>query len=121
MQGFVSNKDAEGVGDKGDPMEGLLYQLFVATSERADMAALAQVLSVDVGKMTEAVSIACRLGFGTNISAPSLRLCQLLNITCSISPPWTQRIPCSSFTHRHVPGQLDLTVRRVVLAVLGGT
>ncbi len=70
-QGFVSNKDAEAGGDKGDPMEGLLYQLFVATSERADMAALAQLLSVDVGRMTQAVSIACRLGFGTNISAPS--------------------------------------------------
>ena len=61
----MSNKDSDTTGERGDPIEGLLYAIFVATTERSDVASLADVLSVDLAKLQEAVSIACRLGFGT--------------------------------------------------------
>jgi len=61
----VSNKDSDVSGEKGDPIEALLYATFVASTERADVASLAEVLNVDLAKLQEAVSIACRLGFGT--------------------------------------------------------
>ena len=66
MQGFVSNKDSDEEG-KGDPLEALLYAVFVATSERASVAELANILSVEVPKLQMAISIACRLGFGTRL------------------------------------------------------
>lgn len=66
MQGFVSNKDSEEEG-KGDPLEALLYAVFVASSERASVAELAGILSVKVPKLQMAISIACRLGFGTRL------------------------------------------------------
>lgn len=71
LEGFVSNKDMEVGKEKGDPVERLLYLLFVATTDRADVAALAAVLSVELEKLQEAVSIACRLGFGTKTTAGS--------------------------------------------------
>ena len=40
MQGFVSNKDSDTTGERGDPIEGLLYATFVASTERADVASL---------------------------------------------------------------------------------
>lgn len=67
MQGFVSNKDSEEEG-RGDPIETLLYAVFVASSERASVAELASILSVEVGKLQMAISIACRLGFGTRLT-----------------------------------------------------
>jgi hypothetical protein len=69
VQGFVSNKDSEEEG-KGDPLEALLYAVFVATSERASVGELAGILSVDVPKLQMAISIACRLGFGTRLTPP---------------------------------------------------
>lgn len=69
MQGFVSNKDSDEEG-KGDPLEALLYAVFVATSERASVAELAGILSVEVPKLQMAISIACRLGFGTRLPPP---------------------------------------------------
>jgi FAM91 N-terminus len=68
FQGFVSNKDTDVSGDKADPIEGLLYSVFVASNERAGVSELAEVLSVDEGKLREAISIACRLGFGSRLS-----------------------------------------------------
>jgi hypothetical protein len=69
VQGFVSNKDSEEEG-KGDPLEALLYAVFVATSERASVGELAGILSVEVPKLQMAISIACRLGFGTRLTPP---------------------------------------------------
>ena len=66
LQGFVSNKDSDEEG-KGDPIETLLYAVFVASSERASVAELASILSVEVSKLQMAISIACRLGFGTRL------------------------------------------------------
>ena len=62
----MSNKDSEEEG-KGDPLEALLYAVFVASSERASVAELAGILSLEVPKLQMAISIACRLGFGTRL------------------------------------------------------
>ena len=67
LQGFVSNKDSETNKDKGDPLEAVLYAVFVATSARASVAELATMLSVDQPKLQAAVSIACRLGFAQRL------------------------------------------------------
>lgn len=45
-QGFVSNRDSERNEDKADPLEIILYSVFVATSERASVAELADILQV---------------------------------------------------------------------------
>ena len=62
----MSNKDSE---ERGDPLEAVLYGVFVATSARASVAELAEMLSVDLPKLQAAISVACRLGFATNLSA----------------------------------------------------
>lgn len=72
LQGFVSNKDADTTGERGDPIEGLLYATFISNTERADVASLADVLNVDLQQLAQAVSIACRLGFGTRREAHRL-------------------------------------------------
>ncbi len=98
MQGFVSNKDSEEEG-KGDPLEALLYAVFVATSERASVGELAGILSVEVPKLQMAISIACRLGFGTRLTPPhqgqppfvllSLpQTCYCCNASCLNSNPY---------------------------------
>ena len=82
VQGFVSNKDSDEEG-KGDPLEVLLYAVFVATSERASVAELAGILSVEVPKLQMAISIACRLGFGTRLPPPG-QLIQYLPQTSAL-------------------------------------
>ena len=42
-QGFVSNKDTDTTGERGDPIEGLLYAIFVASTDRADVASLVRL------------------------------------------------------------------------------
>lgn len=70
LQGFVSNKDSEAQEEKGDPLEAVLYGVFVATSARATVADLARMLSVDQARVQAAVSVACRLGFAVRLPAP---------------------------------------------------
>ena len=48
LQGFVSNKDSEAGEARGDPLEAVLYAVFVATSARASVAELGQILQVRV-------------------------------------------------------------------------
>lgn len=67
LQGFVSNKDSELGEDKGDPLEAVLYAVFVATSSRASVSELAVMLSVDQSRLLAAVSVACRLGFAIRL------------------------------------------------------
>ena len=45
-QGFVSNRDSERNEDRADPLEIILYAVFVATSARASVAQLADILQV---------------------------------------------------------------------------
>lgn len=63
----MSNKDSEVGEDKGDPLEAVLYAVFVATSSRASVAELAGILSVDEPRLLAAVSVACRLGFAIRL------------------------------------------------------
>lgn len=62
LEGFVSNRDAV-AGDDADPMEMLLYELFVANSERLPLRALARVLDKPLADIQRAASLACRLGY----------------------------------------------------------
>lgn len=48
MQGFVSNRDSEKNEDKADPLEIVLYAVFVATSARASVGELADILQVNI-------------------------------------------------------------------------
>lgn len=63
----MSNKDSEKSEDKGDPLEAVLYGVFVATSARASVGELAQILTVEANTMQAAVSVACRLGFAMRL------------------------------------------------------
>ncbi|PSC69009.1 puromycin-sensitive aminopeptidase isoform X1 [Micractinium conductrix] len=60
LEGFVSNKTQISAVD---PLETLLYQIFVAASDRVTVAKLADILNVDVPTLRVAISMACRLRF----------------------------------------------------------
>lgn len=97
----MSNKDSEEEG-KGDPLEALLYAVFVATSERASVGELAGILSVEVPKLQMAISIACRLGFGTRLTPPhSQPLSSLLPLpAAAVLAAQTGSCAGLSFPHR---------------------
>lgn len=64
----MSNKTSE-VGDESvDPFEPLLYNLFLANSNRMDQARMADILGVELQQLLIATSIAIRLGFATRLS-----------------------------------------------------
>ncbi|GMH37437.1 hypothetical protein BSKO_05310 [Bryopsis sp. KO-2023] len=65
LEGFVSNRDV--ASDGVDPMESLLYSVFVANSENVAIGNLARVLNVDIRDLRAAMSIACRLGFSSRV------------------------------------------------------
>jgi hypothetical protein len=67
LEGFVSNKDM--VAGDADPMEMLLYEVFVSNSERLSVDALAQVLGRSTQQIQNAISVACRLGFSSLITS----------------------------------------------------
>ena len=48
LQGFVSNRDSERNEDRADPLEIILYAVFVATSARASVGELADILQVSM-------------------------------------------------------------------------
>jgi hypothetical protein len=60
LEGFVSNKTAS---ISIDPLETLLYQIFVAASESVTVSELADILDTSVDTVKIGVSMACRLGF----------------------------------------------------------
>ena len=70
----MSNKDSEKGEEKGDPLEAVLYGVFVATSARASVGQLATILSVDPARLQAAVSVACRLGFAKRLPPGSRTL-----------------------------------------------
>jgi len=67
LEGFVSNRDM--VAGDADPMESLLYEVFVSNSERLSVDALAQVLGRPAAQIQDAISTACRLGFAQLINS----------------------------------------------------
>lgn len=54
-----------------DPMETLMYSIFVANSESMTVQALSEVLNENIIDIKNAISVACRLGFATRISRDS--------------------------------------------------
>lgn len=70
LEGFVSNRDM--VAGDADPMESLLYEVFVSNSERLSVDALAQVLGRPAVQIQDAISTACRLGFAQLINSDGM-------------------------------------------------
>ena len=64
LENFVSNKSNR---DDDISIEGVLYSVFVASSERASVGELANILEVDLERVLRAVSLGCRLGFAEKI------------------------------------------------------
>jgi hypothetical protein len=65
LDGFVSNRDL--VAGDSDPMEALLYEIFVSNSERLRLVELADVLEKDLKVIMQVMSIAVRMGFAVLI------------------------------------------------------
>ncbi|XP_062232559.1 uncharacterized protein LOC133929808 [Phragmites australis] len=63
LEGFVSNKDQS----YEDPIEELLYDVFVVSSENATVAELAATLQADLYQLQAAASFACRLGWAVKL------------------------------------------------------
>eukprot|EP00850_Spirogloea_muscicola_P016744 SM000138S00051 [mRNA] locus=s138:195746:202172:- [translate_table: standard] len=63
LEGFVSNTNQA----YEDEVEGLLYSLFVAFSERATVEELATTLQANLERLGAAVSLACRLGWARKV------------------------------------------------------
>ncbi|KAG8632896.1 hypothetical protein MANES_18G025208v8 [Manihot esculenta] len=66
LEGFVSNRDQS----YEDPIEELLYAVFVVSSENATVAELATTLQADLSQLQAAASFACRLGWAVKLIDP---------------------------------------------------
>lgn len=67
LEGFVSNREQS----YEDPIEELLYAVFVVSSENATVAELAATLQADLPHLQAAASFACRLGWAVKVIDPS--------------------------------------------------
>nr|CAD1840073.1 unnamed protein product [Ananas comosus var. bracteatus] len=66
LEGFVSNREQS----YEDPIEELLYAVFVVSSENATVAELAATLQADLTQLQAAASFACRLGWAVKLIDP---------------------------------------------------
>ncbi|KAF7815347.1 protein FAM91A1-like isoform X1 [Senna tora] len=78
LEGFVSNREQS----YEDPIEELLYAVFVVSSENATVAEMASTLQADLSQLQSAASFVCRLGWATKVIDPSTIL-QDANIPAS--------------------------------------
>ncbi|XAR48537.1 hypothetical protein NMG60_11031388 [Bertholletia excelsa] len=67
LEGFVSNREQS----YEDPIEELLYAVFVVSSENSTVAQLASTLQADLYQLEAAASFACRLGWAVKLTDPS--------------------------------------------------
>ncbi|GMH19128.1 hypothetical protein Nepgr_020969 [Nepenthes gracilis] len=67
LEGFVSNREQS----YEDPIEELLYAVFVVASENATVAELAATLQVDLSQLQAAASFACQLGWAVKLIDPA--------------------------------------------------
>ncbi|EOY15924.1 Uncharacterized protein TCM_034846 isoform 2 [Theobroma cacao] len=67
LEGFVSNKEQS----YEDPIEELLYAVFVVSSENATVAELASTLQADLNQLQAAASFVCRLGWAAKVIDPA--------------------------------------------------
>nr|XP_018674181.1 PREDICTED: protein FAM91A1-like isoform X1 [Musa acuminata subsp. malaccensis]XP_018674182.1 PREDICTED: protein FAM91A1-like isoform X1 [Musa acuminata subsp. malaccensis] len=66
LEGFVSNREQS----YEDPIEELLYAVFVVSSENSTVAELATTLQADLSHLQAAASFACRLGWAIKLLDP---------------------------------------------------
>ncbi|CAM8939032.1 unnamed protein product [Rhodiola kirilowii] len=66
LEGFVSNREQS----YEDPIEELLYAVFVVSSEHATVAEMAATLQADLSQLQAAASFTCRLGWAIKIIDP---------------------------------------------------
>ncbi|XP_028757921.1 protein FAM91A1 [Neltuma alba] len=78
LEGFVSNREQS----YEDPIEELLYAVFVVSSENVTVAELATTLQADLLQLQAAASFVCRLGWATKVLDPASIL-QDISITGS--------------------------------------
>ncbi|XP_068643279.1 uncharacterized protein [Aristolochia californica] len=81
LEGFVSNREQS----YEDPIEELLYAVFVVSSENATVAELAATLQADLSQLQAAASFACRLGWAVKLIDPASILQDSSNIPGSPS------------------------------------
>ncbi|XP_042004954.1 protein FAM91A1-like isoform X1 [Salvia splendens] len=67
LEGFVSNREQS----YEDPIEELLYAVFVVSSENSTVAELALTLQADISQLQAAASFACRLGWAVKLIDPA--------------------------------------------------
>ncbi|PIN13071.1 hypothetical protein CDL12_14317 [Handroanthus impetiginosus] len=67
LEGFVSNREQS----YEDPIEELLYAVFVVSSENSTVAELATTLQADLSQLQAAASFACRLGWAVKLIDPA--------------------------------------------------
>ncbi|EXB86660.1 hypothetical protein L484_013190 [Morus notabilis] len=67
LEGFVSNREQS----YEDPIEELLYAVFVVSSENSTVAELAATLQADLSQLQAAASFACRLGWAVKVIDPA--------------------------------------------------
>ncbi|KAE8719549.1 hypothetical protein F3Y22_tig00109945pilonHSYRG00058 [Hibiscus syriacus] len=67
LEGFISNKEQS----YEDPIEELLYAVFVVSSEHATIAELASTLQADLRILQAAASFVCRLGWAQKVIDPA--------------------------------------------------
>ncbi|KAL9254917.1 FAM91A1-like protein [Drosera capensis] len=70
LEGFVSNREQS----YEDPIEELLYAVFVVAGENATVADLASTLQADLFQLQAAASFACRLGWAVKLIDPASAL-----------------------------------------------
>ncbi|KAL4556457.1 hypothetical protein LXL04_039110 [Taraxacum kok-saghyz] len=66
LEGFVSNREQS----YEDPIEELLYAVFVVSSENSTVAELATTLQAEISQLQAAASFACRLGWAVKLMDP---------------------------------------------------
>ncbi|XP_044511500.1 protein FAM91A1-like [Mangifera indica] len=84
LEGFVSNREQS----YEDPIEELLYAVFVVSSENATVAELAATLQADISQLQAAASFVCRLGWAIKVIDPA-------SVLQDTSGPNTQRVTLS--------------------------
>ncbi|KAF6152128.1 hypothetical protein GIB67_031450, partial [Kingdonia uniflora] len=67
LEGFVSNREQS----YEDPIEEVLYAVFVVSSENSTVAELAATLQADLSQLQAAASFACRLGWAVKLVDPA--------------------------------------------------
>ncbi|CAI9753531.1 unnamed protein product [Fraxinus pennsylvanica] len=67
LEGFVSNREQL----YEDPIEELLYAVFVVSSENSTVTELATTLQADLSQLQAAASFACRLGWAVKLIDPA--------------------------------------------------